>query len=389
MVRGTIALPFPIPGFVDACAPIESYEVSLQTPNTSAAWEARVRRRQWNGEGVSSRQDLASSVMSIGTDPSLGDEPIAWIEATGTIRTLQSSPTFTSATLDIPGAGRYRARVCAVNVVRQRTCAYSDGFVADYTPPSKPTVCAVVANKEPTCSPVVLPVRDRLALAWHGCVDAESGVGKFVWSVSNAAAGGDVLKAEENVRLQSRVDLDAPAITHAGALEVYIHVSCFNGAGVASNANLGPLSFDDTPPSFEANALSTVGLRAHQGIDYSSNSVVRLRVGVAMDLESGLRSLVLRVHARGSSRSCGRNCPSSLLWLTGLPPPWLAWPRQLGFARPLSGSPKPGTSTSSRSIWWRMRADRRFMTSTPRRRPSRTLTGRPRCRPLTGPGCAA
>ena len=363
--------------------------MSLQTPNTSAAWEARVRRRQWNGEGVSSRQDLASSVMSIGTDPSLGDEPIAWIEATATISTLQSSPTFTSATLDIPGAGRYRARVCAVNVVRQRTCAYSDGFVADYTPPSKPTVCAVVANKEPTCSPVVLPVRDRLALAWHGCVDAESGVGKFVWSVSNAAAGGDVLKAEENVRLQSRVDLDAPAITHAGALEVYIHVSCFNGAGVASNASLGPLSFDDTPPSFEANALSTVGLRAHQGIDYSSNSVVRLRVGVAMDLESGLRSLVLRVHARGSSRSCGRNCPSSLLWLTGLPPPWLAWPHQLGLARPLSGSPKPGTSTSSRSIWWRMRADRRFMTSTPRRRPSRTLTGRPRCRPLTGPGCAA
>ena len=124
--------------------------MSLQTPNTSAAWEARVRRRQWNGEGVSSRQDLASSVMSIGTDPSLGDEPIAWIEATATIRTLQSSLAFTSATLAIPAAGQYRARVCAVNVVRQRTCAYSDGFVADYTPPSKPTVCAVVANKEPT-----------------------------------------------------------------------------------------------------------------------------------------------------------------------------------------------------------------------------------------------
>ena len=68
-------------------------------------------------------------------------------------------------------------------------------------------------------------------------------------------------------------------------------MSCFNGAGVASNASLGLLSFDDTPPSFEANALSTVGLRAHRGIDYSSNSVVRLRVGVAMDLESGLRSL--------------------------------------------------------------------------------------------------
>ena len=99
-------------------------------------------------------------------------------------------------------------------------------------------------------------------------------------------------------------------------------MSCFNGAGVASNASLGPLSFDDTPPSFEANALSTVGLRAHRGIDYSSNSVVRLRVGVAMDLESGLRSLVLRVHARGSSRSWSQL--SVFLALADGPPPPLA-----------------------------------------------------------------
>ena len=200
-------------GFVDDCAPIHIYEVSLQTPNTSAAWEARVRRRKSDAENVvwqntlghqsedvsgepdsegeryplHSRQDLASSVMSIGTDPSLGDEPIAWIEATATIELLQSSPSFTSVTLAIPGAGRYRARVCAVNVVRQRTCAYSDGFVADDTPPSKPTVCAVVADKDPTCSPMVLATRDHVELAWHGCVDAESGVGKFVWSVLDAA----------------------------------------------------------------------------------------------------------------------------------------------------------------------------------------------------------
>ena len=247
-----------------------------------------------------SRQDLASSVMSIGTDPSLGDEPIAWIEATATITLLQSSPSFTSATLDIPGAGRYRARVCAVNVVRQRTCAYSDGFVADYTPPSRPTVCAVIANKEPTCNSTVLPMRDRLALKWYGCVDAESGVGKFMWSVRNAAPPHVRLKAESDVAWQSRVNFVAPAITHAGALEVYIDVSCLNGAGLASTARLGPLSFDNTPPIFEANSLSTVGLHAQQGIDYSNSSVVRLRVGVTRDLESGLRSLVLRVHARGS-----------------------------------------------------------------------------------------
>ena len=323
-------LPFSIPGFVDACAPIEVYEVSLQTPNTSAAWEARVRRRKSDAENVfgqntfghgsgygsgelgaegsdeggsynlHSRQDLTSSDMTKGTDPSLGDEPIAWIEASPTVKLLQSSPSFTSATLAILGAGRYRARVCAVNVVRQRTCAYSDGFVADYTPPSKPTVCAVIANKEPTCNPAVLPMRDGLALAWHGCVDAESGVGKFVWSVRNAAPPHVSLKAESDVAWRRRVRLVAPAITHAGALEVYIDVSCLNGAGLASNASLGPLSFDNTPPIFEANSLSTVGLHAQQGIDYSNSSVVRLRVGVTKDLESGLRSLVLHVHARGS-----------------------------------------------------------------------------------------
>ena len=326
-------------GFVDDCAPIEIYEVSLQTPNTSAAWEARVRRRKSDAENVvwqntlghqsedvsgeryplHSRQDLASSVMSIGTDPSLGDEPIAWIEATATTTLLQSSPSFTSVTLAIPGAGRYRARVCAVNVVRQRTCAYSDGFVADDTPPSEPTVCAVVANREPKCSHTVLPMRDRLALTWHGCVDAESGVGKFVWSVRNAV--GVHLKAETDVGWQRWVGLADPAITHAGALEVYINMSCYNGAGVASHTSLGPLSFDDTPPSFEAKALSTVGLHAHQGTDYSSRSVVRLRVGVATDPDSGLRSLVLRVHARGSSRSWSKPCPSSWFWQEL---PWLA-----------------------------------------------------------------
>ena len=294
-------------GFVDSCAPIEVYEVSLQTPNTSAAWEARVRRRRSDAEndngGLHSQQDLTSSAMTIGTDPSLGDEPIAWIEATATIILLQSSHSFTSATVDIPAAGRYRARVCAVNVIYQRTCAYSDGFVADYTPPSKPIVCAVANNNEPTCSPTKLPMRDRLSLKWHGCGDAESGVGKFVWSVSNAASPYTSLKAETDVAWRSRVDLVAPAITHAGALEVYIHVSCLNGAGVASNARLGPLSFDDTPPSFEANPLSTVGLHAQQGTDYSSSSVVRLRVGVTIDFDSGLRSLMLRVNARGSSRS--------------------------------------------------------------------------------------
>ena len=330
-----VMLPFPTAGFVDACAPIEVYEVSLQTPNTSAAWEARVRRRRSDAEnifgqttfghesgggsgelgaegsdegknyigGLHSRQDLTSSDMTKGTDPSLGDEPIAWIEASPTVKLLQSSPSFTSATLAIPAAGRYRARVCAVNVIRQRTCAYSDGFMADYTPPSKPTVCTVVANKEPTCSPAVLPVRDGLALRWHGCVDAESGVGKFVWSVRNAAPPYVNLKAETDVAWRRRVDLVAPAITHAGALEVYIHVSCLNGAGVASNARLGPLSFDDTPPSFEANPLSTVGLHAQQGTDYSSSSVVRLRVGVTIDFDSGLRSLMLRVNARGLSCS--------------------------------------------------------------------------------------
>ena len=336
-------LAFPTAGFVDDCAPIEVYEVSLQTPNTSAAWETRVRRRKSEAENVvgqntlrhqsedgrvgaqgkryhlHSRQDLTSSVMSIGTDPSLGDEPIAWIEATATTTLLQSSPSFTSATLAIPGAGRYRTRVCAVNVVGQRTCAYSDGFVADDTPPSKPTVCAVVADKDPTCSPMVLATRDRVELAWHGCVDAESGVGKFVWSVRSAM--GVYLKAETDVDWQSWVDLVDPAITHAGALEVYIHVSCFNGAGVASHASLGPLSFDDTPPSFEANALSTVGLHAHQGTDYSSHSVVQLRVGVASDRDSGLLSLVLRVHARGSSRSWSKPCPSSWFWQEL---PWLA-----------------------------------------------------------------
>ena len=323
------------PGFVDSCAPIEIYEVSLQTPNTSAAWEARVRRRKSDAEnvfgqttfghesgggsgelgaegsdegknyigGLHSRQDLTSSDMTKGTDPSLGDEPIAWIEATATITLLQSSHSFTSAALAIPAAGRYRARVCAVNVIRQRTCAYSDGFVADYTPPSKPIVCAVVDNNEPTCSPTKLPMRDRLALRWHGCGDAESGVGKFVWSVSNAAPPYTSLKAETDVAWRSRVDLVAQAITHGGALEVYIHVSCLNGAGVASNARLGPLSFDDTPPSFEANPLSTVGIHAQQGTDYSSSSVVRLRVGVTVDFDSGLRSLMLRVNARGLSCS--------------------------------------------------------------------------------------
>ena len=291
-------------GFFDSCAPIEVYEVSLQTPNTSAAWEARVRRRRSDAEndngGIHSRQDLTSSVMSIGTDPSLGDEPIAWIEATATITLLQSSHSFTSAALAIPAAGRYRARVCAVNVISQRACAYSDGFVADYTPPSKPTVCAVVDNNEPICSPAALPMRDRLALRWHGCVDAESGVGKFVWSVRNAAPPYVNLKAETDVAWRRRVNLVAPAITHAGALEVYIHVSCLNGAGVASYASLGPLSFDNTPPSFETNPLSTVGLHAQQGTDYSSSSVVRLRVGVTADPDSGLHSLELHVHARGS-----------------------------------------------------------------------------------------
>ena len=74
-------------GFSDTCAPIETYEVSLQVPNNTASWEARVRRRKSEAEnaagfgyngGLHSRQDLTSSgtVVPIGTDPGEEDKLI-------------------------------------------------------------------------------------------------------------------------------------------------------------------------------------------------------------------------------------------------------------------------------------------------------------------------
>ena len=179
-------------GFSDSCAPIERYEVVLQSPSSADAWLARLHTRKsfvedvtetGSNGGLHSRQDLTSS----GTVNPIGTDPWEWTLANTQVTLVQSSPTFTSLQVSVPGPGKFRARVCAVNVIRQRSCAYSDGFVADYTPPTEPKLCVIVPQRVPICGQGIIPRRDQVAIRWHGCDDPESGVGKFVWSASDPA----------------------------------------------------------------------------------------------------------------------------------------------------------------------------------------------------------
>ena len=293
-------------GFRDECAPIESYEVLLQTPGTDDAWSARLHRRKsavedtlqsgYNG-GLHSRQDLTSA----GTVLPIGIEPHPWTAVTTEVTLLQSSASFTSLGVVVPGEGRYRARVCAVNVLRQRTCAYSDGFVAEYTPPSVPVVCVRIPGGTAKCDAGALSVREGVTMMWKGCDDDESGVGKFLWSISPSATPelSTAVFSEQDVDWRSEVAMPF-AVTQSSAA-IFVNVTCINGAGQSVSGTLGPLLFDDTPPEVPADVLSLVGANEDGGTSYVRNATVRIRVNSGIqDPESALQSVILLVHARGS-----------------------------------------------------------------------------------------
>ena len=304
-------------GFSDPCAPIERYEVVLQAPSSKDAWLARLHTRKaqveddtetqskGNNGGLHSRQDLTSS----GTVNPIGTDPWEWTHATTEVTLLQSSPTFTSLTVTVPAPGKYRARVCAVNVIRQRSCAYSDGFVADYTPPTEPKLCVLVPRRVPICGQGVIPQREQLALRWHGCDDPESGVGKFLWSASDPATP----EATANIHAVTDAHWDGGArlseeVTHAGGQQMMFHVTCLNGAGLESSSTAGPFVFDDTRPELEmdgthrggrASVLSFPEGNEVNGTVFLNSPTVGIRIGRVYDLESELTSLELRVRARG------------------------------------------------------------------------------------------
>ena len=305
-------------GFSDSCAPIERYEVVLQAPSSEGAWLARVHRRKsfledvtetelkGSNGGLHSRQDLTSS----GTVAPIGTDPHEWTLATTEITLVQSSATFTSLQVAVPAPGKYRARVCAVNVIRQRSCAYSDGFIADYTPPTEPKLCVLVPQKAPICDKGILPQRERLAIRWHGCDDPESGVGKFLWSASDPATPDATanLHAVTDAHWNGGARLNQE-LTHALGQQMMFHVTCLNGAGLESSSTSGPFGFDDTRPQLEmdgthrggtASVLSFPEGNEVNGTVYLNSSTVDIRIGRVYDLESVLTTLELRVRARGN-----------------------------------------------------------------------------------------
>ena len=79
--------------------------------------------------------------------------------------------------------------------MRQRTCAYSDGFVYDNTPPTTPTLCVTTGDATTRNLDVDdcdatgrwLSTRDQVAIVWRGCDDQQSGAYSFSWSLSDAA----------------------------------------------------------------------------------------------------------------------------------------------------------------------------------------------------------
>jgi hypothetical protein len=303
-------------GFTDSCAPIERYEVTLQAPADEAAWKGRHRRHKSIAEDDHSWQ------------PDRGEGSVddaVWNPVGTEIVLTQVSSTFTSLQLDVPAEGRYRARVCALNVIRQRSCAYSDGFVRDDSPPSDPTICIAVgtgstsnAGSRDDCAMGArwLPTQDQVALTWRGCNDPESGAFAYRWSISDAATPSAYqnMRAEEDVGRRRKVHL-SQAVLRSG-LQVTVWLRCFNGAGRSSTAvTLGPLGFDDTPPEIGDGTLalleatSGTELHEHGGEAYSSDGVVRIRIaaGDISEPGSGLHSLTLRVRAVGGVDSDSKN----------------------------------------------------------------------------------
>ena len=91
-------------GFSDSCAPLDHYEVSLQSPDSGDAWATRHHRRQSTSEQASTSGYAASQQERSSVGPlCIGTTPHAWSKATE----VATVSTGTSATVLVPSAALY------------------------------------------------------------------------------------------------------------------------------------------------------------------------------------------------------------------------------------------------------------------------------------------
>lgn len=270
-------------GFSDDCSTVVTYSVQLEQL-IGASWLSTV---------------AAPTVLPASTRMLTVSIPRAGESGSGESGSGESG-SVESASADL----HFRARVCATTAAGHTTCSYSDGFVVDETPPTTPVVCTQIAGRAAQCdgaqmglqpaprapaaaiSPILsatdgwqraltevarsalsrslagtgaafVTARQNVVATWKSCEDYDSGIAKFVWSISVPAAtnGAGVsvpappppplLYAEEAVGLRVAVPIPESVMLQGSVL---IHVACFNGAGLSATTTLGPVGFDGTPP---------------------------------------------------------------------------------------------------------------------------------------------
>ena len=175
-----------------------------------------------------------------------------------------------------------------------------------------PTVCLrTSADGELGCSGAVgVSTRSGARLHWHGCTDPESGIGHSVVTITTISAEAPTTLTYP---LGLKTAFALPSLLTGGNQAFTANVACYNRAGLASAAGaLGPIRFDETPPTIGEGALQCLGATSSTmsygnvrsfPILYLSNATANVEIDTSKlaDLESDVASARLVVSFRGST----------------------------------------------------------------------------------------
>lgn len=204
----------------------------------------------------------------------------SWVNLMSTVVGTKTSPSKRSTDLPVSQDGEYRCRVCGTAASGLKSCAYSDGVTLDSTPPSQGTVCLGTGDAEQCDSPgpayvnvapFTLPA--NATIHWSGFDDFESSVLDFTFAVGSSLGGSDLIPWT-SLRWATQVDVPRSVLPPGHAFATVITT---NGAGLQSNVSL-ELVADATPPTFQGTLLDGVFVRGNDGIMYTNDSAVSMRL---------------------------------------------------------------------------------------------------------------
>ena len=256
----------------------EDIDYQLSTTEVKTRWEE-----------FKSLSQTKSCMWSLSTSKDvkrLGDT-VAEVEVTSPDRS------YSTLTRIRPFVTYYAGVRCTSNAGLTSAVAFSDGIMADASPPIIGRVLDLHAGQESKNDIDYVSYDDALKFVWSGFSDPQSGISRYAWTYGPCGEkdGPRMFPLESSDPIVYAKGLN---LTHN--VTYCVTVQATNGAGANSRATSDGILVDTTAP--EGGTLLD-GFIHNRDIDYQLQpTVLSYRWDAFVDPESGIESLVLSVRSR-------------------------------------------------------------------------------------------